>query len=46
MNVLFVDLLQKSGDAQMGSSGNWVKDDIVLLKALYADMDKFYKNMK
>lgn len=46
MNVLFVDLLQKSGDSQMGSSGNWVKDDIVLLKALYADMDKFYKNMK
>lgn len=43
MNVMFVDLLQKSGDSQMGSSGSWVKDDIVLLKALYADIDKFYK---
>lgn len=42
MNQLFVNLITKSGTLQLGSSGSWVKDDILLLKTLYGNMEKFY----
>jgi hypothetical protein len=34
---LFENILQKGGDLNIKSAGSWVKDDILILKAIYAN---------
>jgi hypothetical protein len=36
---LFEEILQRGGDLNLSSTGDWVKDDITVLKAIYANFE-------